>query len=74
MTIQRTDVFHCLKCGRMVYQAHGAPTPSCCREMMFCAVANFEGQIPATKVVPETDRGKAIGQDSHLSEMADTSH
>jgi len=39
MPTQNLDIFHCQKCGRMVYQPHGASAPTCCRETMVCAVA-----------------------------------
>jgi hypothetical protein len=53
MAIERTDIFHCLKCGRMVYQPHGLPAPSCCNETMFAAVTDGIHQVPESRSAQE---------------------
>jgi len=42
MTVQHIDIFHCLKCGRLVYQNHNAQCPNCCEEAMVRAVSDVE--------------------------------
>jgi hypothetical protein len=41
MITQRTTVFHCQSCGRVVYQPRGVLTPACCGEPMVCAIADM---------------------------------
>ncbi len=40
MTVQHADLFHCLACGRVAYEAHGGPAPDCCGQPMVRAVAD----------------------------------
>jgi len=46
MTVQRMDIFHCVACGRVDYQPHGAAAPACCSEPMVRAVADVVKEVP----------------------------
>ena len=39
MEIHNVDLFHCLKCGKVVRREKDAPVPTCCGEQMVKAAA-----------------------------------
>ena len=57
MTVQHVDIFHCLKCGRLVYQTHDAECPYCCGEAMVRAVSDVER-------APDADRPNTAPSDA----------
>jgi hypothetical protein len=52
MTVQHADIFHCLKCGRMLYEPHGTRAPVCCDQPMVRAVADVEKDLPPEETAP----------------------
>lgn len=41
MTVHHVDIYHCLKCGRVLSRAHEEGVPECCGKEMNVAVANI---------------------------------
>jgi hypothetical protein len=72
MAVQHTDIFHCQKCGRVVYQSHGDPGPRCCEEPMVCAVADIAEERPPEELRPP---GYTPGLEDHalLDELTEQS-
>ncbi len=46
MSVQHADIFHCLCCGRVIYEPHGTPAPTCCRQPMVRAVSDVVTDVP----------------------------
>jgi len=64
MNVQESDIFHCLKCGRMVYEPHGtSPPPACCQEPMVRAVTHVTKQ-------PHVSDSSCIEREPDLEEYA----
>jgi hypothetical protein len=47
MTVQHSDLFHCLACGRVAYEPHGGSAPDCCGQPMVRAVADVVEDVPS---------------------------
>ncbi len=45
MTVQHIDIYHCQKCGELIYGEHDAPPPRCCRVEMVRAVSDILSEI-----------------------------
>jgi hypothetical protein len=76
MTVQHADLFHCLACGRVAYEAHGGPAPDCCGQPMVCAVAGVVQDFAPTRPL---DAGVRAGVEDHalfaeLVELAQWCH
>jgi hypothetical protein len=55
MTVQHADLFHCLACGRVAYEAPGGPAPDCCGQPMVRAVADVVQDVsPGGTVAPRS--------------------
>jgi hypothetical protein len=58
MTVQHADLFHCLACGRVAYEAHGGPAPDCCGQPMVRAVADVVQEVPPTRPADSGSRAE----------------
>jgi len=47
MTGHNADIYHCLACGKVVYEPHGSRAPECCEQPMVRAVADVATGLPA---------------------------
>jgi len=74
MTEVRSDIFHCLKCGRIAYEPHGtSPAPACCRQPMVRAVVDVVKEGPRTQHA-ETGREAEVEEYALLAEAMELSH
>jgi hypothetical protein len=59
MAEEHSDIFHCLKCGRIAYEPHGTtPPPACCSQPMVRAVAHVT-QGAVSQEGPRSDADEA---------------
>ena len=74
ITEEHSDIFHCLKCGRLAYEPHGTtPPPACCGQPMVRAVADVvkDGpRIESGETAPEAD----VEEYALLAEAMELSH
>jgi hypothetical protein len=75
MSVHTSDIFHCQKCGAVVYQSHGRSAPNCCGETMACAVADGVKETPKDRSAQEAFKGAAADGREHvlLQEVAELS-
>ena len=52
MAVQHIDIYHCLKCGELIYREHDAPAPDCCGAEMVRAVSDIRSEIEDDEVLP----------------------
>lgn len=57
MAVQHVDIFHCLKCGELVYREHEASPPECCGEEMTRAVSHVPSEINDDETASWRDPG-----------------
>jgi hypothetical protein len=74
MTEEHSDIFHCLKCGRIAYEPHGtSPPPACCAQPMVRAVADVVKEGPRLEgggTAPEAD----VEEYALLAEATELAH
>ena len=74
MPEEHSDIFHCLKCGRIDYEPHGtSPAPACCGQPMVRAVADVVKEGPRTEP-GETGHEAEIEEYALLAEAMELSH
>jgi hypothetical protein len=74
MTEEHSDIFHCLKCGRLAYEPHGtSPAPACCGQPMVRAVADVVKEGPPTELA-KTGREAEVEEYALLAEAMELSH
>lgn len=70
MTVQCTDLFHCLICGRVVFHPHGADAPICCAQPMVRAVADLVKDASQNQRT-EAERQLEVEQHALLAETSE---
>jgi hypothetical protein len=74
MTVEHSDIFHCLKCGRLAFEPHGtSPPPACCGQPMVRAVADVVKEGPRT-VRADAERAADVEEYALLAEAMELSH
>jgi|HubBroStandDraft_6_1064221.scaffolds.fasta_scaffold32777_2 hypothetical protein len=72
--VLQSDIFHCLKCGRIAYEPHGtAPPPACCEQPMIRAVTGVATTGPVGGDV-ESPPEAIIEEYALLAEALELSH
>ncbi len=71
MSVQRADIFHCQKCGRMAYAPHGGTPPECCGNAMVLAVSDglYGTEQNVGTVRPRTRPSDAETEDAIMAEV-----
>src|SRR5271156_3985460 len=69
-----SDIFHCLKCGRIAYEPHGtSPPPACCEQPMIRAVTGVAKTGPVSADV-EPPPEEIIDEYALLAEAIELTH